>query len=161
MKILLIVCLAFLLIVDLGWLVLPAAEDRDGNEVEDEIWTLEQEYISAFKNADHDKILAFYDQDFLGWPDSQDRPAGKNEVRQFLKKYYAQPVPGSFQIERAGIRVFGDGDVVITQYVLNVSMRDADGVEQTHLTRITHTWQKKGARWWILGGMSNKQQAKN
>jgi hypothetical protein len=48
----------------------------------------------------------------------------------------------------------------MTQYVLNVSKRDADGVEQTTATRITHTWLKEGTRWWILGGMSNQQEAR-
>ena len=159
MKILLTVVFAILMMVDLGWPMLPAAGHRDGSEVEDEIWALEEEYVSAFKNADHDRILAFYHEDFLGWPDSQDRPAGRNEAEKFVKTHYAQPVPGSFQIDRAGIRVFGD--VVVTQYVLSVSKRDADGVEQTNATRITHTWLKEGARWWILGGMSNQQQAKS
>lgn len=156
MKILLTVVLVILMIVDFGWPMLPAAENGGGSEVKDKIWALEEEYISAFKNADHDKILAFYHQDFLGWPDSQDRPAGRNEAEKFLKKHYAQPMPGSFQIDRAGIRIFGD--VVITQYVLNVSAKDANGVEHINVTRITHTWLKEKSRWLILGGMSNQQQ---
>lgn len=157
MKVLL--AIAVLLVVEFGWPALLAAENLNGNEVENEIWALEEEYVTAFKNADHRKILDFYHQNFLGWPDSQDSPAGKSEAEKFLKEHYPLPVRGNFQIDRAGIRVFGD--VVMTQYVLNVSMQDADGDEKTHSTRITHTWQKDGTRWLILGGMSNQQQAMN
>jgi ketosteroid isomerase-like protein len=155
MKILLTVALAILMTSIFTWPVLLAAD----NEVEDKIWALEEEYISAFKSADHDKILDFYHQDFLGWPDSQAQPAGKSEAKNFLKKHYPQPISGSFEIDRAGIRVFGN--VVMTQYILNVSMRDENGVEHTTATRITHTWLKEGTRWWILGGMSNQQKNKN
>jgi ketosteroid isomerase-like protein len=159
MRYLRIALLSLLLVVGLGWLVLAAAEERSGCEVEDKIWALEDEYIAAFKNADHDKILAFYHQDFLGWPDSADRPAGIDEAKKFLEVNYARPIAGSFEIERAGIRVFGS--VVVTQYVLKVATRDEAGKEQTSATRITHTWQNEGGRWRILGGMSNQQRPKD
>lgn len=145
--------ITILVVAVLGRPTLPAAENPVGNGVEDDVWALEHEYMSAFKNADHEKVLAFYHQDFLGWPASQERPSGIVEAEKFLEEHYAQPIPGSLEIERAGIRVFGD--VVITHYLINVTTKSADGGEQTHATRITHTWRKEAGRWWILGGMSS------
>jgi uncharacterized protein (TIGR02246 family) len=134
--------------------VLLAAESPNGNNVADKIWALEEDYISAFKNADHSRILDFYHREFLGWPGSQDRPAGRSEAETFLEEQYARPLCGSFEIDRAGIRVLGD--VVITHYVLNLSTLGANGVEQKQATRITHTWLKEDGRWWIAGGMSSR-----
>lgn len=148
-------CLTLLLVVGLGPLLVHAAEAPAGDEVEQEVWRLEEQYISAFKNADHARILSFYHPEFLGWPDSEERPAGIKAVPEYLTKHYPQPLSATFEIDRAGIRVFGD--VVITHYVLNLTKRDANGIEQTHATRITHTWLKVDGRWRILGGMSNPQ----
>ena len=51
----------------------------------------------------------------------------------------------SFELDRAGIRVFGD--VAITHYF--VTIRETDEGEAI---RITHTWIRDGADWRILGG---------
>ena len=123
--------------------------------MEEQVWALEEAYVAAYKNARHDEILALLHDQFLGWPDPEERPTAKNRVARFLQENYARPGAWSFEIDRAGIRVLGD--VVITQYVINASGKDADGVVQKQATRISHTWIKIGPQWTILGGMSNVQ----
>ena len=134
-------------------------EERSANnkwdKVEEEIWSLEEDYISYFGKANHDAILSLYHSQFLGWPDSRNHPVGKISAAKFLEKKYPEPVQSFFKINREGIRIV-EG-VVITHYLLNISWIDDDGVEQTRESRLTHTWIKEDSQWKILGGMSNRK----
>ncbi len=150
--------LTFLSLVFLAGLscqVIPAFGDQDLTEIEEEVWALEETYVAALKNAEHDELLGFLHDDFLGWPDSQERPADKIEAARFLQNNFAQPGEWSFHIDRAGIRIHGD--IVITHYVINMSDKNGDGIEKTQAIRITHTWIRDASQWRILGGMSNVQ----
>jgi ketosteroid isomerase-like protein len=128
---------------------LDAADSRD---LEDHIWALEESYITAYGNADHDTILALMHERFLGWPDSEDRPTAYSQVPAFLRANYGEPGALDFTIDKAGIRI--QGDVAITHYLLVTRANDTDAGGQTPATRITHTWIKEGKDWKILGGMS-------
>ena len=125
------------------------------DKVEEEIWSLEEEYISYFSKADHDAILSVYHTQFLGWPDTELHPAGKTRAAEYLEEKYPEPAQSSFKIKREGIRIV-EG-VVITHYLLILSWVDDEGVEQTRESRLTHTWIKENSYWRILGGMSNRQ----
>jgi len=136
-----------------GRLVLPASADDTAAGIEKEIWTLEESYIAAYNNADHERIQALLHDRFLGWPDSKERPTPKTEVAGFLEENYAEPAGWDYEIDRAGMRIVGD--VVLVHYLFNISKEGEDGVARKHITRITHTWIKEGGHWKILGGMSN------
>ncbi len=126
-----------------------------GDKVEEEIWSLEEDYISYFGEANHDAILSLYHSQFLGWPDSRNHPVGKISAAKFLEKNYPEPTQSVFKINREGIRIVNG--VVITHYLLNVSWIDDEGVEQKRESRLTHTWIKEDSQWKILGGMSNNK----
>jgi ketosteroid isomerase-like protein len=125
------------------------------DQVEEEIWSLEEDYISYFGKANHEAILSLYHSQFLGWPDSELHPAGKTTAEEFLMEKYPEPTQSVFKIKREGIRIV-EG-VVITHYLISLSWIDDEGVEQTRESRLTHTWIKEDSHWRILGGMSNRQ----
>ena len=129
-------------------------KDSKLSTVEEEIWSLEEEYISYFSKANHAAILSLYHSQFLGWPDSELHPANKERAAIFLEEKYPEPTQLVFKIKREGIRIVED--VVITHYLLNLSWTDDEGVEQTRESRLTHTWIKENSHWRILGGMSSK-----
>ena len=52
------------------------------DKVEEEIWSLEERYISYFGDANHKAILSLYHSQFLGWPDSELHPAGKERAKE-------------------------------------------------------------------------------
>jgi ketosteroid isomerase-like protein len=155
MRIILPAFLVFLFLASVGWQDVPAFGFQELNDIERQIWALEKTYVAAYKNAEHAEILALLHDQFLGWPDPEEKPTANNQVARFLQEKYAKPGTWSFEIDRAGIRVLGN--VVITHYVINVSGNDVDGIVQKQATRITHTWIKEGSEWKILGGMSNVQ----
>ena len=129
-------------------------KDSKLSTVEEEIWSLEEEYISYFSKANHAAILSLYHSQFLGWPNSELHPANKERAAIFLEEKYPEPTQLVFKIKREGIRIVED--VVITHYLLNLSWTDDEGVEQTRESRLTHTWIKEDSHWRILGGMSSK-----
>ena len=125
------------------------------DNVEEEIWSLEEDYISYFGEANHSAILLMYHSQFLGWPNSEMHPAGKKRAEKFLEENYPEPIQVVFQIRREGIRILGN--TAITHYLLISSWIDEEGVEQKSESRITHTWIKEDSKWRILGGMSNSK----
>ena len=125
------------------------------DKVEEEIWFLEEDYISYFKEANHQAILSFYHSQFLGWPDSELHPAGKKRAAKFLEENYPEPIQVVSKISREGIRILEN--LAITHYLVISFWVDEDGVEQKSETRITHTWIKEDSSWKILGGMSNSK----
>ena len=137
-----------------------SAQDKEENERmklidEEKIWSLEEEYISYFKDANHNAILSFYHSQFLGWPDSELHPADKERAAEFLVEKYPEPTQVVFEIKREGIRVLDD--IAITHYLLNSSWINDEGLKQTSESRMTHTWIKDGSEWKILGGMSSRE----
>ncbi|MEJ2583206.1 MAG: hypothetical protein P8127_16500, partial [Acidobacteriota bacterium] len=98
--------------------VIPAATGQENAEVEEQIWALEEAYMSAFENAQHGEIVALLHRNFLGWPRESDMPTDKKVAAQFLKQNFSVPLELSFDLSRAGIRV--TGDVVITHYLVNI-----------------------------------------
>ena len=132
-----------------------ALDEEFLNDIESQIWALEEEYISAYQTAEHPNILALLHDQFLGWPDPEERPTTKKKVAGFLQDKYPTPADWDFVINQAGIQIHGN--VIITQYVLVLTGKDEEGTIKTKATRITHTWVKEGSEWMILGGMSNVQ----
>lgn len=124
-------------------------------EGEEEVWALEEDYISYFGEANYEAILSLYHSQFLGWPYSELHPAGKKRASEFLKENYPGSFNVSFKISREGIKLIGD--VVITHYLVFSSWLDENGTEQKSKSRITHTWIKENSQWKILGGMSSQQ----
>jgi len=126
------------------------------NEAEEEVWALEEDYISYFEEANHEAILSLYHSQFLGWPYSELHPAGKKRAAEFLRENYPGSIKVNFKISRKGIKLISD--VVITHYLVISSWLDENGMEQKSKSRITHTWIKENSKWKILGGMSSQQQ---
>jgi len=143
------------------YFILLFAQDEEkqvnnkGNNVEEEIWSLEEDYISYFGDAKHNAILSLYHTQFLGWPDSELHPASKERAKKYLEEKHPEQHKVVSQINREGVRILGN--IAITHYLLKLSWIDDEGVEQTSESRLTHTWIKEDSQWKIFGGMSNRK----
>jgi hypothetical protein len=133
--------------------VIPEAVGQESAGVEEQIWALEEAYISAFENAKHDQIISMLHTGFLGWPRESVRPSEKSDVALFLSENYPEPLGYRFELDRAGIRV--SGNVAITHYLVVIRAKDEIRSGPSQTIRLTHTWIKAGADWQILGGMSS------
>lgn len=130
----------------------PTDKDKLNDALKEEIWALEEAYFTHLYKADYERVLAVVHDQFLGWPGAVPQPIDKEKSAHFMKQLIPKPTSCSCTIERAGIRLLGN--VALTQYTLHVTFSDTTGENRTQSSRITHTWLKDGARWKILGGMS-------
>lgn len=117
---------------------------------EADIWAFEHAYWAANRDADHAKIIGAWHDEFLGWPEGEPKPIGKEAGVEFVRKNYAKPAPYSFKIEPMGIRI--RGDLAVNHYLVHLTWEDGSGKKRS--MRITHTLLRDGGRWKMLGGMS-------
>lgn len=129
-----------------------ALESINESREEAEIWALEADYVSCFRDAAHDRVIAMWHDRFLGWPASEARPADKDSVIHYLKRVAPLPGTWSFEIEKAGIRIHGQ--IAITHFMLHTKAHSASGTSYQRSIRVTHTWIKARSGWQILAGMS-------
>lgn len=123
-----------------------------GNNVEEDIWKLEETYFTNLYRANYEEVLALVHPQFLGWPSNLPKPINKEESAEFMRKLIPQPTTCVIRIERAGLQQ--SGDTVLTQYTIHIDCPEASGVVRTQSSRITHTWTKHENQWKVLGGMS-------
>lgn len=128
------------------------ANPAEPDGVEEEIWALEEAYFTNLYAADYDAVLAITHRRFLAWPRAAAQPIDKEGSARFMRQLVSKPASCTVRIEREGIRVLGD--VVLTQYTVNVNFSDTDAAAKTQSSRITHTWVRENDRWQLLGGMS-------
>jgi ketosteroid isomerase-like protein len=120
---------------------------------EQEIWALEETYVSAFENAKHGNIVALLHRDFLGWPSESLLPTDKRGGTDYVQENFPESLELRFELKPMGIRV--SGDVAIVHYLVTISEKDGCAAGKVQMVRITHTWIKEGSEWKILGGMSS------
>jgi quercetin dioxygenase-like cupin family protein/ketosteroid isomerase-like protein len=115
------------------------------------LWRLEERYITAHVEADHQTILSLWDEEFLGWPSRLGEPSGKAGGAEYLAEFFPTPMPLAPRIERLGIRF--TENVAMLFFRLHWGGAVESGSSTTATTRLTHTWVKRGSEWRILGGM--------
>lgn len=144
---------AAVILAALGSILLASCAGRSAREsdVAEHLWRLEEAYIQAHVEADHQAILSLWDDQFLGWPSRLREPSGKDGGPEYLAEFFPTPMRSVPRIERLGIRVAGD--VAILFYRLHWDRAAENGSITTATTRLTHTWVKRGSEWRILGGM--------
>ncbi len=72
------------------------------DKVVEAIWSLEEDYISYFVEANHKAILSFYHSKFLGWPDSELHPADKKKSSEIFRRKLSRTHPGSLPNQSKG-----------------------------------------------------------
>ncbi len=145
------------ILVALGSILLASCTGRSApdSDVAEHLWRLEEAYIQAHAEADHQTILSLWDEQFLGWPSRLREPSGKDRGPEYLAEFFPTPMRLAPRIERLGIRFAGD--VAILFYRVHWGGSNESGTVTTATTRLTHTWIKRGSEWLILGGMSSPE----
>jgi ketosteroid isomerase-like protein len=150
----------FLVILMSSFLFLfPVNEKGEKNqEIEKEIWALEEAYVSYYFAANHRAILSMFHDQFLGWPEGVRQPVDKKAISKYLEVRYPKPRQMTYKMDRQGITFLNN--IALNYYLLYITLKDERGNELKVVTRMTHTWIKTGKQWKILGGMSNSQNRK-
>jgi len=138
-------------------LALPGVDQASENHhawsaAEREIWALETEYMTHFKEENSDGMAAFYHQDFLGWPSHSAEPVGSFEGRASVERLLQ-----NLEITDLDLRpraIHHEGGLAVVHYFVVLTLVGDGGAPETAAFRLTHTWIKENGVWKILGGMS-------
>ena len=145
-----VVTVVFLCIV----IWLPAWSDEAADE--EAVWALEEAYWVYVKNNDIDGYRTLWDEDFVGWPGFSATPLEKNNIADWIPPLHENPSRKfNYELTREAVRSFGDS--VVAHYLVRGFYRSAETgeeLENRRISRITHTWQRRGDTWQIITGMS-------
>jgi ketosteroid isomerase-like protein len=117
------------------------------NELEKEIFNLEEELTHTEMRLDVDALDRVYGDDIMVTAPIGlvvDKPAVMNEVREAAQKAKIE----SYDKNDLKVRAYGD-DLAVTSYVIAARAR----FEETDLDRrfcITNVWARRGGRWQIV-----------
>src|SRR5215471_1624474 len=131
-----------------------SAEALKLSVAEQAVWEQEEAYWQFVKTDNRQKYLDLWDDRFVGWPRLENNPIHKDNITRFMSERKVL----DYRLEPLSVREFG-GNVVITLYRATVDSRDRTGADDTHASRLTHTWMKTKKGWRIIGGMSAEDQA--
>ena len=128
------------------------------SESEETLWKLEHDYFRYVEENNLTAYLELWHKNFLGWPSVSAAPVHKDHITDWITSRTSQGLAFKLiEFKPAAIQV--TGDIGVTCYWVTYKFADKDGNGKTYNTRITHTWQKNGKEWKIIGGMSMPESA--
>ena len=145
----------FLLLTSLAVATGPShaeADEPDWSAVEQEIWAMEERYMTAFKDGDVAGLSAFLHADFLGWPSYSSDPVARAPALASVPALHESLVIRTVDVRPCAIHV--SGKIALVHYLVVLETEEGDGGTAAISARITHTWVWGDGRWQILGGMS-------
>jgi ketosteroid isomerase-like protein len=117
-----------------------------------EVWAGEERYCRAINAGDDEAYMALWDDDFVGWPGSFEKPAGKAGIQESVVKSHGS----KSHCESTPMAVNVMGDIAMTFYSFHFERTDKNGKTTVSDSRITHTWRRANGVWKIVGGMSGR-----
>jgi hypothetical protein len=145
------------------WLLLLAPQLSGASPAADEraVWRLEHKYWEYAKANDVPRYLTLWDERFVGWPGGKKSPVGKAEIAGWIAPLHEQTGKQfDYELTQEASRSFHN--VVVVHYLVRYFYRSSESgkvVEELGVSRITHTWQRRGSAWRIITGMSAEQSA--
>ena len=126
------------------------ASGQQLSPAQQEVWAAEESMHRYEQQRDAKRFLSVWDENFVGWPNYDERPAHKAEFEASAPEDFiepATPTPPLPPPKPLAIAMFGN--VAVTHYF----WPEADQTSPT-VFRATHTWQKGPEGWHIIGGMA-------
>ncbi len=126
--------------------------EPDWSAAEQEIWALEELYMTAFRDGDVAGLNAFLHADFLGWPSHSSDPVARAVALASVPALHESLMIRTVDVRPRAIRL--SGKIALVHYLVILEIEEGDGGTAATFYRITHTWVEEDGRWRILGGMS-------
>ena len=145
-----VACAALLLVTPS--LLRAQVVDNQWSEAEQEIWAMEERYMTAFKDGDVAGLNAFLHADFLGWPSYTSHPVARAPALESVSALHESLVIRTVDVRPCAIHL--SGKIALVHYLVVLETEEGDGGTAAISARITHTWVWENGRWRILGGMS-------
>jgi uncharacterized protein DUF4440 len=117
------------------------------------VWQLEDAYWKYVQTADIQSYVKLWHDRFRGWPCVTPHTATKDSIGNWVRRIRDEHVRLTYRLTREGAAEIGN--TVIVYYSTPMLREYPDGRVEGRDTvwKFTHTWQKHGQRWLIVGGM--------
>ena len=123
---------------------------------EQAVWELEEAYWQYVKRNDIPGYRSLWDEKFVGWPGFSKAPLGKENIAGWIAPLHVDSSEiYDYELTQEAVRSFGE--VVVAHYLVRSFFRSSETgeiVRKRGVSRITHTWQRRGNTWQIITGMS-------
>jgi len=132
-----------------------AAQADDLTADEQAVWDLEVKYWEYVKAGDIPAYRSLWDDNFMGWPGFAQMPLGKDNIHEWVVRLNERPGVMVFELTPGSVRAHGD--IVAAHYLVRYHKESEETGEMLgdeSVSRITHTWQRRGDTWQIVTGMS-------
>jgi ketosteroid isomerase-like protein len=114
------------------------------------VWQMKEAYWRYKQTGNLTNYMNLWRDDFLGWPRMTDAPVGKDGIAGVFQDQTATRHDLSYEFPQKAVQV-SDG-IGVTLYSVKLTFKNNNGQTETRISRITHTWIKRGGTWKILGG---------
>ena len=121
---------------------------------EKDIWSLEQGFWDTRTGWKLEEHMSFWDDDFIGWPWSSDRPLTKAEMRLEIERLMASSRLRSDTVRLEPLSIRVRGDFAFAFYRVHRALLDHQGNRIEVQTRIYHTWWHTPDGWKIIACMT-------
>lgn len=137
-------------------------EDFEGTEddvrmnwsaTQKQVWEREKTYWELTAAGDVERFVALWDDRFVGWPDAEETPVTRSELRPVVADWFEDVRSNELSYALDPLAVAASGNVAIAYYRARTEYRGKNA-EQTTEYRMTHVWRKTEDEWKIVGGTS-------
>lgn len=117
------------------------------------VWALEDAYWQYVQAGDVVSYRTLWHDRFVGWPCVTPHTATKDSIGNWVRRIRDEHIHLTFALRREGAADLGS--TVIVYYSTPMLREYPDGRFEGRDTtwKFTHTWQRQGNRWQIIGGM--------
>lgn len=127
-----------------------ALQAQEWSAAQKEVWSQVEATWQAGVNKDLEGLMAFIDDDFVGWNRFNPHPHTKDHLRKHAAWNFDKPEKAVvWHIEPASIKIHGD--IAIVHYFASSVWRAKDGTDTWDRGRWTDILKKKGQRWVLVG----------
>jgi ketosteroid isomerase-like protein len=146
-------CAIFFSLAALVLVLSSAALAQQQSADEQAVWKLEHAYWEYVKALDLENYKKLWHPNFVGWPADSPKPAGKDQITDWIKAYTAKGLHlQSYSLEPAASQA--TENVVVVHYWLTYRWVDKDGKGEPRTNKITHTWIRTPSGLQIIAGMA-------
>jgi len=117
------------------------------------VWQGEENYWKYVNGRDLKSYLTLWHPNFRGWPCGAERPADLAGLGRFAAEWFSEMTKAGQSTTPQVEAVVVDDGFAVTYLSAATVWTNPDGVKQSKLEKLVHTWKATDDGWKIIGGM--------
>lgn len=121
------------------------------SETQKEIWKNVEKYNSLSDNKDLAGFLKYFDDSYIGWEYSSEKPMNKTDITKAIKEESAKNKDKTFKTTLTPLEIWVNGDMAFADYTYSSTITSKDGKIENKSGRWTDILKKKADKWVMVG----------